>query len=135
MQYSTEFITDKILETAVNDTSIYRLQKNGKFMNTNMAEALSLPGIKVVVMLVKVKPQKVKLEVIFNFSLLWEQFLRLTHNLFMLVKLIYWALLSFFFFFPFDEPSSSRLGGLHDLRLTILLLRNGPISRYWDLIY
>ena len=99
MQYSTEFITDKILETAVNDTSIYRWQKNGKFMNTNMAEALSLPGIKVVVMLVKVKPQKVKLEVIFNFSLLWEQFLRLTHNLFMLVKLIYWALLSFFFFF------------------------------------
>ena len=55
----------------------------------HMSERIISPG-----MLVKVKPKKSQVfEVIFKFSLLWEHFLRL---FFILVKLIYWAILSFF---------------------------------------
>ena len=48
-------------------------------------------------------------QVICNFSLLWEQILRLTHNFFMLVKLIYWAILSFSFSIWWGLPSLKLL--------------------------
>ena len=60
-------------------------------------------------------------QVICNFSLLWEQILRLTHYFFMLVKLIYLGILSFSFSIWWGWPS--------------LVIANWTWSKFWGLLY
>lgn len=58
LQYCREYITDNILETVVNETDTYSMQKSGKSMNTNKGEVLSLIGFKVIVVVFKLPSYK-----------------------------------------------------------------------------
>lgn len=70
LQYFIEYITDNILETVVNETDTYSMQKSGKSMNTNKAEVLSLIGFKVIVVVFKLPSYKLYGEQSRNMTLL-----------------------------------------------------------------